>query len=114
TARPREPVLVSRCLCGDRGFDGRIAKISAIPVRLTTVLFEILDWSAATTPADNRLISSRHTPCAVTKETGQRGLLPSPSGPVSIHPFCSVRKTPGEPPMRNVINTVANVTTSAI
>jgi hypothetical protein len=28
--------------------------------------------------------------------------------------FCSVRKTPGEDPMRIVINTVANVTTNAI
>src|SRR5438477_2279045 len=29
-------------------------------------------------------------------------------------PFCSVRNTPEEDPMRSVINTVANVTTSAI
>ena len=29
-------------------------------------------------------------------------------------PFDSVRKTPGEDPMRNVINTTANVTTTAI
>jgi len=78
-----------------------------------TVLFEILNWPAATKPADNRLITVG-MPTVAFRDGDQQVVVLARSKYSVSPPFCSVRKPPEEDHMRSVINSVANVTPSAI